>query len=669
MGIVIRQSLKGTVVNYLGVVLGVFVQFVVVTRFLEPEVLGLTQVIYNVALIFSTLCLMGATSSGMRFFPYFRDRATGDHGFLFYYVLLPVVGCLVFVPLYCLLREPVCDYFGRQSAQFNDFFYWVVPLMVILAFWTWSETYANIHMRIAVPKAVREIGMRLLLLVAYVAYALGWVGVAGMIALIFVGYGLCMLATGAYALRIGTSSLRHDWTFLSSDLRRKIGFYTGFLMVSAVAGQVLQFVDIFMLSGLKGLYSTGVYTIVIYMANVVGMPTRSITSIASPLAAQAMKEGDAVAARDHYRQVSLHQFLASALLLLLVWFNLGNIFAIIPNGDIYAEGRWAILLLGLQQVIYGTLNFGNTLISYSRYYWLTLVVTVLLTGLSVCTNLYFIPRWGLTGAAMATLLTAVLSYTFQQVVVQFLIRTNPFTWAHLRVVVAVVLLCGLDALLPSLGGVSPWLDLAVRSLAFVLAGGALVYFLRISPQANRIIDKALRRGTRHEVGPAAAAAPVPAEAAPRDDEATSGSDGMDDAYRLRRFVEAQERMYGYALAELQEGRKRLHWMWFIFPQLEHLGHSHNAKFFGISGAGEAAAYLAHPVLGARLREVSETLLGLATDDAEGIFGDIDARKLRSSMTLFDAVAPGDVFARVLDKYFGGERDGRTLGILQGQSSR
>lgn len=666
MGIVIRQSLKGTAVNYLGVVLGIFVQFVVVTRFLEPEVLGLTQVIYNVALIFSTLCLMGATSSGMRFFPYFKDRGTGDHGFLFYYVLLPVVGCLVFVPLYCLLRAPVCDYFGRQSPQFNDFFYWVIPLMVILAFWTWSETYANIHMRIAVPKAVREIGMRLFLLVAYVAYALGWVGVAGMIVLIFAGYGLCMLATGAYALRIGTSSLRHDWTFLSTDLKRKIGFYTGFLMVSAVAGQVLQFVDIFMLSGLKGLYSTGVYTIVIYMANVVGMPTRSITSIASPLAAQAMKEGDTVAARDHYRQVSLHQFLASALLLLLVWFNLDSIFAIIPNGDIYAEGRWAILLLGLQQVIYGTLNFGNTLISYSRYYWFTLVVTILLTALSVCTNLYFIPRWGLTGAAMATLLTAVLSYTFQQVVVQFFIRTNPFTWAHLRVVCVAALLFGLNALLPSLGGVSPWLDLTVRSLVFVLAGGALVYVLRISPQANRIIDKVLRRDVRHEVGTFVKTEPTLVGGAPRSAEAASGS--QEDPYRLHRFVEAQERMYGYALAELQEGRKRLHWMWFIFPQLEHLGHSRNAKFFGISGADEAAAYLAHPVLGARLREVSETLLGLATDDAESIFGTVDARKLRSSMTLFDAVAPGDVFARVLDKYFGGERDGRTLGILQGQSS-
>ncbi len=137
-----------------------------------------------------------------------------------------------------------------------------------------------------------------------------------------------------------------------------------------------------------------------------------------------------------------------------------------------------------------------------------------------------------------------------------------------------------------------------------------------------------------------------------------------DKYNLLRFLNAQETTYQVALKELQEGRKRSHWMWYIFPQLKHLGHSYNAKFYGISGIEEATIYLQHPILGQRLREVSETILNLPDNDAEAIFGGIDAIKLRSSMTLFDLVSPDDVFSRVLDKYFNGQRDYQSKKLIK-----
>lgn len=136
-----------------------------------------------------------------------------------------------------------------------------------------------------------------------------------------------------------------------------------------------------------------------------------------------------------------------------------------------------------------------------------------------------------------------------------------------------------------------------------------------------------------------------------------------DSYNLERFVEAQNEVYPSALRELQEGGKRSHWMWFVFPQLKHLGHSQFAKHYGISGIEEATAYLQHPLLGQRLREVAETILGLAGNDAQAVFGHVDAMKLRSSMTLFNAVSPDDAFARVIDKYFDGRVDHRTIRIL------
>jgi uncharacterized protein (DUF1810 family) len=143
----------------------------------------------------------------------------------------------------------------------------------------------------------------------------------------------------------------------------------------------------------------------------------------------------------------------------------------------------------------------------------------------------------------------------------------------------------------------------------------------------------------------------------------------DQPYHLERFVDAQEDTYGQAVAELRRGRKTSHWMWFVFPQIAGLGRSPTAQHFAISSLDEARAYLAHPLLGPRLREASEILADELPDrpglTAESVMGGIDAVKLRSSMTLFDRACNGTeaVFQRVLDRYFGGELDQATLDRL------
>ena len=242
-----------------------------------------------------------------------------------------------------------------------------------------------------------------------------------------------------------------------------------------------------MLSGVKGLYSAGIYTIVVYMAEIVNMPSRNITPISAPLAAEAMKENDMEKAKGLYRQVSVHQMLASSVLLLLVWINIDNIFAIIPNGEKFAEGRWAVLFLGLSKVVYGTLNFGNTLISFSRYYYWTLFITVFLAIVSIGTNLYFIPILGLSGAALASLITVIVSYAYQQYIVQVKIKTNPFSWAHARIVVVIAILYIVNTFIPSLLNVSPILDALVRSSVIGVVGIGLIYKLNISEQISWFI--------------------------------------------------------------------------------------------------------------------------------------------------------------------------------------
>lgn len=136
---------------------------------------------------------------------------------------------------------------------------------------------------------------------------------------------------------------------------------------------------------------------------------------------------------------------------------------------------------------------------------------------------------------------------------------------------------------------------------------------------------------------------------------------------LRRFLSAQERDYDRALEEIRAGRKRSHWMWYIFPQIQGLGFSTTAQYYGIKDLEEAKDYMEHPLLSARLVEISQALLTLPTDNATAVMGYPDDLKLCSCMTLFEQAKPEEpVFGAVLDKFYGGERDARTLAILSGR---
>lgn len=136
---------------------------------------------------------------------------------------------------------------------------------------------------------------------------------------------------------------------------------------------------------------------------------------------------------------------------------------------------------------------------------------------------------------------------------------------------------------------------------------------------------------------------------------------------ILRFIEAQDDPYANydrALAEIKKGRKISHWIWYIFPQFRAFGHSKTALFYGIADKSEAERYLEHPVLNQRIHEISEALLEHSDKSANAIFGEHDAKKVRSCMTMFDYLSPNDVFAKVLDAFYGGVRGDRTIKELQ-----
>ncbi len=491
MGVVIRQSIKASIVNYIGAFIGFLTIMFVVTKFLSPEDIGLRSVIYEAALLFATLAQLGTTSSIMRFFPYFRDEKNDHNGFFFYILVLPLIGCLIFIPFYLLLKEPIITFFSKDSQLFTSYFYWVIPLIIFLAFWSVFETYSNVNMRIVAPKMVREVIVRLLLVVVYILYGLHIINRDGFISLFVMVYGIAMLIMFFYVARTASISLKHNVSFVSKPLRKEIKNYTLILVIGALGSTILGKLDLFMISSEMGFNFAGIYTIAFYMGTIIEIPARSITAISSPIAATALQEGNINEANQLYKKVSLNQLIIVGFLFVLVWINIDNIFKIIPNGSIYVQGKWVVFFIGLSRIITMTLNFGGILISFSKYYYWSIIFTFIITIVGILTNYFLIPVFGINGAAVATLVATLLSYGFQQWIVLIKIKGNPYSTGTLKMILIISILLILNHFLPRLS--NAWVDILVRTSVYCFTGGIAIYFCNVSDELNELVNSSINK--------------------------------------------------------------------------------------------------------------------------------------------------------------------------------
>jgi len=485
MGIVIRQSIRGSIVNYIGAFVGFLTTMFVVTRFVAPEDIGLVNVMLSVAMLFSALVQMGTSSSIMRFFPYFKNKEKNHNGFFFYIVALPFVGCLIFIPLYLLLKEPIVAFFGKESELFTAYFYWVIPLIVFLAYWSVFETYSNANMRIVIPKTAREVIIRLLLVTVYLLYGYHAINRDGFVSLFVIAHGIAMLIMLFYISRIAPVSLRHDNSFVKKSLRKEISSYTLILMLGTMGSTILSLLGVFIVSSELGFKFAGIYVIAVHMGTIVEIPARSITAISSPIAAAAFQKGDVNEANRLYKKVSLNQLIAGGLIFVLLWINIDSIFKIIPNGDVFSQGKWVVFFIGLARLVGMTLNFGEVLIRFSKYYRWTIFFTFVVATVGIGANYLLIPEFGIKGAAIATLTAVLLSYAFQQWIVFKKLKGNPYTKGTLKMILILLVLFGINYLLPTFNNVL--IDIVFRSAIVGIIAVSAIYFGKVSEHMNEII--------------------------------------------------------------------------------------------------------------------------------------------------------------------------------------
>lgn len=502
MGVVVRQSIKGAIMNYLGVIVGFFTTFFIVTKYLTTEEVGLTRVLVDASILLSGLAQLGTSTSAMRYYPYFKDEKERDHGFFGWSVIIPFVGFIIFSILFFVFKQPIENYFSQNSELFVDYIYFVIPMSFFMTYLLVFETNSNLLMRIVIPKFIREVGIRLMTLVVYLLYAFDVINLDGMVISLCLTYGIATVLNIIYLFSLKKVSFKIEPAYVSKWLRKDFIFYTLFLIATSLAGNLIPVLNTFFVSGKLGLAVAGINTIAVYIASIVEIPYRSLAAISRPHISQGMKDNNMLDVNNMTKNVSLHQFMASMFIFFLIWINIDLVYSLIPNGNVYDEAKFVVLILSVVKIINTSLNVGATVLSYSKYYYYSLLFTIILTVTAIYMNIKLIPIWGMEGAALASLVSYIVYYAFLLTFVNWKIKVSPLSMRELYTVIIILSLFGIDWLLQTYMSehlisifnvelIGKILDSAVRTLFLSVLGIVIIYKSRISKQVNDIIDKFL----------------------------------------------------------------------------------------------------------------------------------------------------------------------------------
>jgi len=450
VGLVVRQSFKSTLVTYVGVALGALNLLYFFPRYLNPELIGIRELLLGVALSLSIFTQLGLQSAMSRFFPYFQDEQRQHNGFLLFSLGVGAVGFLIFGGLFWFLRDFWQSLFAANSPEANRYWWMILPLTALIMLQNILEIWARLHLRIVVNALLREILLRAGLTALTLAYGHGYLGWDAFLWGICGTYAALVLLLARYLRLMGVLYLDPSHLRIRRSLRPLMLRYSLWMIIGGAGVVIAERIDGLMLAWLTGLAATGIYSLSFFVGTIIEMPRRSVSQIAGTLITHAWKSRDYGALAKLHRQAALNQMLIGGMLLVLVWTHVEALFALMPNGDIYKAGKWVVLWIGLARWFDMSNGLNSEIILNSPYYRFNLASILFLGLVSFAANYLMIPRYGLTGAAAGSTLSILLFNGLKGGFLWFKLRIQPFGRSTLAALLLLVLVYGFGLLLQAL---------------------------------------------------------------------------------------------------------------------------------------------------------------------------------------------------------------------------
>lgn len=491
MGIIIRQGFKGTIVIYLGVLLGAFNLLWLFPKYLKPEEIGLMRVLLEMGALFALFSQFGASNITDKFFTFFKEDKKKHQGFLFLILLYSTIGFVLISVIYVLSYPAWIRIYKDKSPLLLDYLYYVIPLALFMMYLMILEAYSRVHMRIVIPSVIRDFFLRVAQTVIVILYFDQFISLKGLVILLIISYLVGVIFIIIYLKQLKRFYLSRIDIRAKKDLLKEILRYGIYIFMGSVSGLVASKIDIMMVSSYSGLNFAGIYSIAFFMGTIIEIPRRPISGLSSPLLAEYWKNNDREKMEDIYKKSSINQLIVGLLLLLLIWTNIDYAFQLMPNSETYAIGKYVVLFIGLAKLIEMGTGVTTEIIVTSPFFRVNLFLSIL-SGITIIgLNYFFIPIYGINGAALAILINYSLSNLLRTLIILVKYRLQPFTVKTLYALILAGLTYVLTLVVPDLqvaGLKGIVLAVLVNSTIIGIFFFGLTYFFRISDDLNKTVN-------------------------------------------------------------------------------------------------------------------------------------------------------------------------------------
>lgn len=484
MGIVQKDAFRITILSYLGMFLGYFNKTFLFIIFLTTEEIGLLNLLLSIGVLFAQFCNLGSVYTVGKFFPFFHNRSKNSYGFLTYNLLVITVGVIVFTVLAFIFKSQISAHYDK-SPEFVKYYNWFIPIGIAYVYFLLFDNYLRALFKNVISVFLFDVFLRILTAVVLLAYGFQWISFDLLLKISSLIYVIPTLILFAYLIYLKEINAK-SWRITIPKRFRKVLFrFSSLSYFNTLGSVIITTIDAMMVAAYLGMAETGIYTTVVFITSFLQVPYRTLVRITTPLVATYWKTKNMVKMQELYQQVSSILLIISTALFIYVWINREAIFHILKPEFVAGIPVFLFIMIGRLTDMYLGLN--GTIFTMSKKYAFDLIFTFLLIGIVYVLNIVFIPKMGMKGAAVSTMIALLVYNISRSLFVWIHFKLHPFAKKQLLVLLLFALNIVAFELLPHLS--NRMVDILVRSAIFTLTFPLLILVFKVEKEINAYLDK------------------------------------------------------------------------------------------------------------------------------------------------------------------------------------
>jgi len=469
MGVIQRQSIKHTLVNYVGVAIGMLSTFFVYPN--AQELYGLYTTVFSSAVIASSVFLLGFNFLAIKFFPQFKNSDNGHNGFLLLLLKGGMAGFILFLLFLPVVKFILLDLLfnnSQERALFETHFYFIIPIVFLFIFNNLFIKYVSNFHRIVIPTILDQLLIKIVLPLIVILYLLKYLDLKLFFILVVINYLVVCLGLIFYIKRLKQLHLGSGQGFVEKTLAKEMRVHAGFGILNSLGTQLAFKIDTLMVAGLVSLSFGGIYAIVNILIGVMSKPAKAIKAIASPIISESWNNNDIKEIEKIYRKSSILLLISGLYIFMGIWLSIDDLFTLMPESETMRQGKYVLFFLGLANLIDLATSINTEIIANSKKFKFNFYTLILLAILNIFFNLLFIKAlgMGMVGAAIATLCSLGLFNLMKLIFIHVQFGIQPFNIKTLILILIALVSFTICKLLPL--EFHPAVNILIRSVVLSL---------------------------------------------------------------------------------------------------------------------------------------------------------------------------------------------------------